>query len=432
MFPFAKEMTKIVAGGLISLNLVASSAQAQPRPKTISKRAAPAKVSKAASGPVVPLPTSGGPGFVTSPSWPAFTLGQAATNIGTLGDALSHVPGLRPGELFSSSSNNNDTLTHNMNIFDAAEVIRAESESWIKWQEARIKGQELRAFKNQNRRQELYDWLERRTLTPTVEDERVLRAKEELRHALNLPMDETPSAAILNCLLDDLQKLRASRVRGPQVPLDQDVLLGINFSPSNKGGSIELLKKGGYLHWPLALQSPDFKAQRELFASLMPAAISQAVNGQGDASKVAEMKTSVQEIRSQLSTKIDKIPTPEHIRAKRFLDRLDDSLTVLRQPDAGAYFSGKYTAHGRTVAELVQDMTSKGLRFGPAGDDQAAYEALHQALVAYHIGSVGTQGHSHAGDIAMKMSTPARGMGVAPAAGPATKGASPKVRATAQ
>jgi hypothetical protein len=44
-------------------------------------------------------------------------------------------------------------------------------------------------------------------------------------------------------------------------------------------------------------------------------------------------------------------------------------LAVLQQPDAGYYFSGRYSAQGRTVAELVQDMASRGLRFGPAGDN---------------------------------------------------------------
>jgi hypothetical protein len=47
-------------------------------------------------------------------------------------------------------------------------------------------------------------------------------------------------------------------------------------------------------------------------------------------------------------------------------------------------------------------MTSKGLRFGPAGDDQAAYLALHQALVAYHMGFP-----KPSQDIAMKSSKPA-------------------------
>ncbi len=145
MFTIAKEGAKIVLSGLIAFNLAASFAYAQGRHKTTSKRATPAKafpkpVSReispflAASSPLgVPLPTAGGPGFVTSPAWPAFTLGQAATNLATLGPALGTIPGLRPGELFSSSTNSSDTLTHNMNIFDAADVIRAESESWIHW-----------------------------------------------------------------------------------------------------------------------------------------------------------------------------------------------------------------------------------------------------------------------------------------------------------
>ena len=42
---------------------------------------------------------------------------------------------------------------------------------------------------------------------------------------------------------------------------------------------------------------------------------------------------------------------------------------------------------GKTVAELIKNMTADGLRFAPAtqGDD-GAYRALHNALNAYDSG----------------------------------------------
>jgi hypothetical protein len=443
MFTFAKQVGKIALSGLITLNLAASLAYAQSRPKTISKRptfsprvsgkphlSAAAPGGTAVPGSIVPLP--GTSPFVSGPDWqifPGLSLGQAALNLSTLGDAFSHWPGLRPGEISQSSSNNSDNLTHTQNINDAAEILRALSEDQINAQKARLISQEVKTARIDNRYREFKVSQRIRAETPTVEDERELRGKEQRRHILTLPLDEAPSAATLNFLLDDLQKLPASGGRVPRIPLDQEMLRGIGFSPSNTSGSIELFKKGGPLHWPSVLQGSEFEAPRELIASLMTPAISQAVNGQGDSSKVAEMTAAVKQIRLQLKTKIAQIPDPEYIRAKHFLDRLDDGLTILRKPDAGAYFSGKYSAHGRTVAELVQDMTRKGLRFAPAGDDPAAYQALHQALVAYHVGS---QQHHRAGDIAMQTSTPVRGAAVAPVAGPKTKGAAQKVTATAQ
>ena len=76
----------------------------------------------------------------------------------------------------------------------------------------------------------------------------------------------------------------------------------------------------------------------------------------------------------------------QYIEASRFLSNFDDALKVLSQPDAGDYFTAKYTAQGRTVAELVKHMTAQGLTFAPAiPGDGPAYLALHRALVAYDV-----------------------------------------------
>ena len=51
------------------------------------------------------------------------------------------------------------------------------------------------------------------------------------------------------------------------------------------------------------------------------------------------------------------------------------------------YFNQKWVAKGKTVAELIQNMTAAGLRFAPATPgDEGAYRALHFALVAYDDG----------------------------------------------
>lgn len=50
------------------------------------------------------------------------------------------------------------------------------------------------------------------------------------------------------------------------------------------------------------------------------------------------------------------------------------------------YFSPAWTPHGATVGELVQQMTSQGLRFAPCiTGGEPAYTALHQALVTYTV-----------------------------------------------
>jgi hypothetical protein len=54
--------------------------------------------------------------------------------------------------------------------------------------------------------------------------------------------------------------------------------------------------------------------------------------------------------------------------------------------------AGKYRAQGKTVGDLVKDMSNKGLRFAPAQDgDEGAYSALYKAMAAYDYGMAGSK-----------------------------------------
>jgi hypothetical protein len=380
MFIFAKQLGAAALTGVVALTLVAPSAHAAPPP--------PPK------GLLTPF---SGPGSAAA-SWPfgvppGVTLPMAALNVTTAADALSHLPGLRPGDFFTANSNNSDLSLRTQNInanytnFDYAKVIEASSRAEVTHGEARLKGLEARFAVNQIRRQERIDWEERRDMTfRTRKDERDRQRSEELDQSLNLSPNAAPSARVLNTLLEDLQKLPLD-LRGPDVALAKEVIPGINFSPGNRSGNPGLLKKE--LSWPPALQGPEFQAQRELIASMIPAAMQQAANGKVDGAVLENMKDAASDMQSGLSRnlKCESISPNQHIEAKRFLDQMDDALKVLQQPDAGKYFSGAYSAEGKTVAELVRSMTAKGLKFAPPVDDEAAYLALYRALVSYHAGA---------------------------------------------
>jgi hypothetical protein len=74
---------------------------------------------------------------------------------------------------------------------------------------------------------------------------------------------------------------------------------------------------------------------------------------------------------------------PSWTEARVFLQRFDDALVALGQPDAADYLNGRYELKAQTVLGLVQQMTDDGLRFAPAvPGDEAAYAALREALAA--------------------------------------------------
>src|SRR5229473_5416402 len=134
MFTFAKRLGAVALTGAVAWTLSASSARAGLFP-VISPIPSLGLVATPFGGLFVPGLSS--PFSSTSP------VPQAAWNISTMGDAVSHWPGLRPGELQTLNTNSSEFSTRNVNTntntFDAANVIRESSRAHVTFQEARLK-----------------------------------------------------------------------------------------------------------------------------------------------------------------------------------------------------------------------------------------------------------------------------------------------------
>ena len=118
----------------------------------------------------------------------------------------------------------------------------------------------------------------------------------------------------------------------------------------------------------------------------MPLAMSEAEkHGQVDQGRLKDMTADLDKMSDRLSKDIgDILPSP-YIEAKRYLNLLGDALRALKTPDAGNYFTGKYVARGKTVGELVKNMS--GFKFAPAAPgEEKAYQELYQDLRTYYNG----------------------------------------------
>jgi hypothetical protein len=89
-----------------------------------------------------------------------------------------------------------------------------------------------------------------------------------------------------------------------------------------------------------------------------------------------------------LHDKVGEMPPLEYSESKRYLNQLGEAVKALQDPNVRNYLNGKYAAKGKTVAELVENLTRvQGLEFAPATPgDEAAYRALYQAMHAYDTG----------------------------------------------
>jgi hypothetical protein len=221
------------------------------------------------------------------------------------------------------------------------------------------------------------------TLTP--EQERELVQRQNLAWSRSeLAENETTSATALNILLTDLQKRPSRNPNAADVRLDPAILASINVVVATTNGNIGVLKHGGQIPWTALLREPEFNAERQRIDALAIKAIDEAIDGKSV--NVQDLSDALASLQRHLADKIQEVPTPEYIRAKRLLDHLDDAVKVLREPDAGNYFNQVYIAKGQTVSELVRYMTRANLRLAPAmAGDEAAYLSLQRALAEYDL-----------------------------------------------
>ncbi|MGE3805484.1 MAG: hypothetical protein AB7K24_12485 [Gemmataceae bacterium] len=276
------------------------------------------------------------------------------------------------------------------NLQGSAAVIDSLSQNMLATQQTYMMKEQIIREKIDNRRRVLEQWLWERNNLPTPQDEFERIQKLELRRAQNdPPVNEILSAKSLNDLLIDVQKLKGKGLKGPDIPLSEDLLKRINVVPPGNGSAnAGLLRNGGKLNWPVSLGGENFKKDRELVNTLLPEAIKQVQNGQVDVGTFKELDNTVNRIVDKLTASIKDLPPSQYIEAKRFLNSVHDGLGALRNPNAKEFVDGKFTAKGKTVAELIQNMEDEGLRFAPAvPGDEGAYVALHRLLASYDFGA---------------------------------------------
>ncbi len=272
-----------------------------------------------------------------------------------------------------------------------ADVINSVTKGMIDEQQALMMREYVKREKLETQRRAFDQWLYYRERMPTAEDDRQRDVAIQVRRALNdPPVNDIYSGRAMNVLLDDLGK-RLGKDGAPQgVPISlrgDDVVGHLNFTGQENKGNPGMLKyvstDEGRLPWPLVLTGPQYKTERELLDRLIRTTYKEAEAGRADAGNIESMSAVVQRLQQALTDNIRDLTPNQYGEARRFLGDFDDALTLLRQPNARAYFGSK-APKATTIGDLVQDMLSRGLRFAPAtAGDEAAYVAAHRALVMY-------------------------------------------------
>jgi hypothetical protein len=267
----------------------------------------------------------------------------------------------------------------------AAAIMNAQGQLMVNQMQASLLQEQVRSARIGNRRLQFDEDAYQRGLTPTAEQDRQrLFAQQLLRSLNNPPLTEIWSGQALNVLLIDLSETSgdgsSARLTTYTLPLDAIDLGSINITAAGRTGSARVLKNNGELQWPLALSSEPFAQTRERVNQAVQKVVRQGNPAQAGDETVLSLAQDVDLLQAQLKREAGAVTCSQYRDANAFLTRLRTDLRTYNQPDAGRYA----LVPVKTVPELVGQMVKKGLTFAPASaGDEAAYKALHQALVVY-------------------------------------------------
>jgi hypothetical protein len=338
----------------------------------------------------------GGPGLLISPGGSGgyggsslttnpYGYGGASSGNGGYGGASSGSGGYGGYGGQGYGGNTYGTMDPNYGFLSgAANAIDASGEYWKQIQQARILETQADQGRLGYRRSLIDEARYERGLLPTTEEMRQQDLGRNLAYARHEPpITDVISGRSLNAILNHLRDDPAVG-KGPNVPLDDEVLRRINVtSPNRDGASLGLLKDGGKLQWPQSLSGKEFDTARtDLSRRLEDVVGDLKFSNPIQQGKIKDLNADREKLRNMVE-KSELSPT-DYIDARAYLDQVGAAIQALQDPNVVANFNHKFNA--KNVAELVDGM--KGLDFGPAAPgDEWAYRMLQQALVAYDAGA---------------------------------------------
>lgn len=225
-----------------------------------------------------------------------------------------------------------------------------------------------------------------RSNTPTFVEEQTRIARDTLKRIQGHSMPaEITSGKALNLMIDDVRKFPGRKVALDQATISEHILLQLNVTATNFG--LGVLRNDGKISWPVAVVELMQAEQLRTLEGQAQALVKGAVVGKMDPNVFRDFSAELDRASDSLSKRVNDIPGPQYLDAKRFLDDLKNARTALEKGEAQNQAKyQKAISGGKSAQEVADFMIREGLRFAPAaGQDEAAYRAFHSALVAFDI-----------------------------------------------
>jgi len=271
-------------------------------------------------------------------------------------------------------------------LFGEADVMRAYGSLLNSNEQARLLREQYYQSKIDTAKKKFDFEMYVKANTPTFAQEQAKIAKNTLKRIQeNSNPAEIASGKSQNFLLQDLAKFPKRDVN-LDVPLDETVLKHLNVTKTF--GNLGVLRDGK-IDWPAGVLAVLNEQELKMFDMRAQVILDQAGKGKIEVNLLAEQRKEVEKIRDRLFKKMNEIPTAQYMDGKRFLADLDDANTAVEKGDVPAVIQFRKEIADqklKNIHDLAKYMIDKGLKFAPAvAGDEAAYQALHAALVALDV-----------------------------------------------
>jgi hypothetical protein len=224
-----------------------------------------------------------------------------------------------------------------------------------------------------------------RANTPSYADEQGRIAKSVLKRIQIASMPaEVVSGKALNILLDDIRKFPYKKAAMDPLPLNEEVVSRLNVTGKTQG--IGMLREGGKLDWPTAF---DFVAPetRDVINRQTQRLVASALQGNVERQLLEDINSRMEDIKTRFVKMVSEMPGSNYLDGDRFLTEFQLARMGIQEGQAPVQVKfQQFVKGGKTMQEIADYMVANGLKFASAAyHDDAAYRALHSALVAFDI-----------------------------------------------
>lgn len=280
-----------------------------------------------------------------------------------------------------------------LTLMGGADMLRASGDLLVKQEKARIMRSEYYQKQIETRRLEfdLDRYMKENTPTWNQRQEKIMKSVlRRIQTSSNAA--EIVEGRSLNLLLDDVDKnYTFNKSTVPEIALDADILKHLNVRPAGlNNNSLGMLRDASKLQWPAALvKMLPADVRHDMEAKAQALAKNTADGKAPDLNAAADFQGQIGKAREQLLKKANDFDTTPYMDAKRFLNDLDNSRMAIERGHGRAqveYQALVNKSEIKNINQLASTMVKNGWRFAPALlADEAAYRALHSALVAYDV-----------------------------------------------